>query len=627
MSSEATIERDGGPDFDFDAFRNVVVAICATEGNSHHIRTSKVHRVCRSATIDVGNASASGTDAARAIRIGNADFAVGTRRAHTAAAIDVGLRAILRPIHAGWCGAGHHVVAEAARAVAIDVTRITVHAIGARRTSAIGIRLIAILDTVGAGRHDARHHGIAITARAVSVDVTRIAVHAIGACRTTAIGIGLVAILDHIHAGWGRADHRIANAARTVAINGAGVAVHAIAAGETTTIGIRFAAIGKSIHTRWRGAYIRHGIAESALTIAIDTTTLTIGAIVRAGAAAIDVGFRAIFLRIGAAWRGACSAHTNLAQTIRVHPAHFAISAAAARSAAIDIGFRAVFRHIAALCGLTNVCLTNVRCAISADVAFDARASAVTNLAPAFSASRSYRRRGISRHSIAARIFRTSLVVAHRIHIVVLRNNRAITVANHDLTITGRLRHDRCPCANVCFDARSLETIHGNAFIGWRRAVRSHCTHRTASSSAHSTSAHSAATHSSASTAARRGRRGRRGRRRAIASTCADFAAIDASYEFTTGRNSKESNDAKHRACQDSGVKCLHGFLDPLRNVLPESRVHHVKVARRPSDSRASTTRSPLNLEGFLLMSTKLLCTRTTLPYLIVTRSVRHLAQ
>jgi hypothetical protein len=488
------------------------------------------------------------------------------------------------------------------------------------------------LDVIGAGWHGARHCCIAVAARAVAIDHARIAIHAIGAGRTTAIGIGLAPILDHIHAGWRRADHRITNAARTVAIDGAGIAVHAIAARRTTTIGICFAPILESVIAGWSRAHVRHGIAEAALTIAIDATTLAIGTIVRTGATAIDIGFRAIFLRIGAARCGARSAHTNLAQTIHAHSAHFAIRASTTRSAAIDVRLRSVFRQIATLCGLTNVCLTDARRTIGIDVAFDASASAVTNLAPAFRTSLSHRRRGIRKHSIAACIFRTSLVVTGRIHIVVLRRNRAITITSNDFTITRRLHSDRYTQANVRLDTRSLDTIHGNALIGRRRTICSDGAHRAASTSAHSTSAHSAATHSAAthssgSTAARRGRRGRRRRRCAIASTCANLTAINACYEFTAGRNSKESNDAKHRARQNSGVKCLHGFLDPLRNVLPESRVRHVRVARRPSVSRASMTRSPLNLEGFLLMSTKLLCTRMTLRFLLAMRSVRHLAQ
>lgn len=228
--------------------------------------------------------------------------------------------------------------------------------------------------------------------------------------------------------------------------------------------------------------------------------------------------------------------------------------------------------------GLTNIGLTNIRCTIGCDIAFDACPRAVTNLSPTFITCASHGRRRISGHSCTARILRTSLVIRDRIRIIVLRNDYAITIANHDLAIASRLIGRWRICSDVRLDTRTLDTIHGDTLIRRRRAIRSHRANRTTSAAAHSphtTAAHSA--HSCGPAAARRGRRRRRRRRRTVATTRANLATIDSGHEFTTGRNGKESNDAEHRACQNSGVKCLHCFLDPLRNVRPESRVRRVE--------------------------------------------------
>lgn len=511
MATEATVERDGRADFDFDALgrvREVTIGKC----DDGRATAGQVRCGCWGATIDARNARAAGADTAHAIRIRIAGFSVDACRACTAAAIDIRFSAVLRTIHARWSSASHHVVAEAAHAIAVHAARFAIDARWARSAAAIDVGFRAVFHGIRAGWHGARHHAIAIAAYAVAIHGARFAIDTIRACRTTAVGIRFIAIFRHVRAGWSCAEHhRIAETTRAIAVARTRIAVHAIAARRTTAIGIRFIAILEAVHARRSGAHIRHGIAEATLTIAIDVASFAVGTISRARAATIDIGFRAVFLRVRACWRGAHIARANLAQTIGAHSAYFAIGTSTAGSAAIDVRFRSILRHIAALSCLANMRLANIRYAIRIGIAFDTCASPITNFAPSFIACRARSNIRVSRHSIAARVLRTRLVVAQGVRIVVLHGNRAIAVARHHFAIASCLRTNRHTCTNVCLDTRALEAIHSNAFIGWSRAIHGHRADRTTattthSPAAHSATAHSAATHSSGSTAARRRR-------------------------------------------------------------------------------------------------------------------------
>lgn len=337
------------------------------------------------------------------------------------------------------------------------------------------------------------------------------AVHTGGAHGAAAIDVRFAAILHHVHTRGRRAlHHRIAVAAHAIAVAHAALADHAIGHARSAAIDVGLVAIDKSVITRRSCTHFGHGIAETARAVIVHPAALTVHAIVRARSTTIDVGFRAVFLAVRAARNRARHSRANLAQAIGGHATLFAVRASAARSAAVSVRFRSILRHVATLCGLTNVVLTNVRHAIRARIAFDARPRGITEFSAAFITGLSDHLRRIRGHSCGTRIDRTSLVVARRIGIVILRSNAAITIANRLLAISRRLRLRRRIGSDVRLDARSHHAIDRDAFIrGGRAIIRRHAnrsttcsTHSSTASAAHS--GHSAHSTSTSLTAAAR---------------------------------------------------------------------------------------------------------------------------
>ncbi len=549
MAAKVAVERHDRIGSDFNASRNVIQAAGAPESYARRRGTREVHEHSRRAAIQGAEAGAAITHGARALRAVRACGAIALSTG--SAAIDTRFRSILHAVGTGGCGAPHHGIAIGAHAIGIDHADLAVHAIGRARAAAIGIGLGAILEAVHAGRSSAHHrHRIAEAADAIIAHRAGLPIHAIGRAHAAAIGIGFGAILEAVHAGRSSAHHRhrIAEAADAIIAHRAGLPIHAIGHAGTAAIGIGFGAILESVHARWRCAHVRHRIAEAAHAIIAHRAGLPIHAIGHAGTAAIGIGFGAILESVHAAWRCAHVRHwiaeaaqtiaisgtdfpvgtiparrpaaidirlhavflrvrtrghrahhgrTNLAQTIAAHHAHLAIGTSAARSATIDVRFRAVFRHVAALCGLTNMVLTNVRHAISASVAFDARSRSVTNLAAAFHACKTYSFWRIREHAIRALILRTRLVVGHGVGIVIDCHGVAVSVTHHLLAIICSLssRGRRIDC-DVHLNTRTHHAIDRGTFASRRRAVIRGRTNRTATHSACSahTAAHAAGT-------------------------------------------------------------------------------------------------------------------------------------
>ncbi len=324
VGNEVSVEHDVCSRFHFNALGRVR-EIAVGEGNGRWGHDREV--LCRFdiATIDVGDAGAGITHAACAFRVVHTRRTIATWTA--AAAIDAGLRAILHHIATGRRCADHG-IAIPAGAVAIDVANLAIYATVAHRAAAVDVGFRAILRHIRARRRRARHHRIAIRARAIRIVSASLTVHTCDTHRTAAIDVGFVAILHHVHTRRSRTlHHRIAIRAHAIAVAHAALTVHAIGHARTAAIRIGFAAIFEAVITRRRRADVRHRIAESALTIAVDFATFAVRAIVWTRAAAIDVGFRAVFLRIRAARSGARHSRTNLADAVGALTAHFAIDA------------------------------------------------------------------------------------------------------------------------------------------------------------------------------------------------------------------------------------------------------------------------------------------------------------
>ena len=493
VEHEVAVEGDHGIGFYLDTPGNVILAVGAAESHTRRGHGREIHEHSRRAAIQGAEAGAAITHGACALRAVRAGRTIACEAGSTA--INAGFRAILHAIGAAGRGAFHHRIAIHARAVAIGHAVLVVHAIGTRGSAAINVRFAAVLRVVRASWRGAHHHAIAIHAGAVAIGHAVLSVHAIRTRGSTAIDVRFVAVLRVVRASWrGAHHHAIAIRAGAIAISHAALPIHAIGHAGTAAIGIGFGAILEAVHAAWRCAHVRHWIAETAQTIAISSTDFPVGAIPARRPAAIDIRLHAVFLRVRTRGHRAHHGRTNLAQTIAAHHAHLAIGTSAARSAAIDVRFRAVFRHVAALCGLTNMVLTNVRHAISASVAFDARSRSVTNLAAAFHACKTHSFRRIREHAIGALILRTRLVVAHGVRIVIDRHGAAVSVTHHLLAIICRLssRGRRIDC-DVHLNTRTHHAIDRGTFASRRRAVIRGRTDRTATHSAHST-AHAAGT-------------------------------------------------------------------------------------------------------------------------------------
>ncbi len=534
MTAEVTIKCQGCSYKDFDALRSVrEVAVRKRDGRWSDHR--EVLRGVDVATIDVGHARALVTHAALALGVCGAHGAI--TRETRATAIDAGFRAILHHVAAGRRSAQIHGIAIRAQAIPVHRAGLTVGAIGAGWATAIEASLCAILDHIRAGRRCAGHHGIAIRARAIRVGHATLTIHTQAAHCAAAIDVRLVAILVHVHTRRRRAlHHGIAITARAVAIQPAIEPVHAVVHARTTAIGIGFRSIGKTVIASRCGAHVCHGIAESALAITITRTHLPIRAIERTWTTAIDVRFHSVFLCIGASRRRARHARANLARAIRADHALLAVDTSAARTTAIDVRLHAILNRVTARGQLTNIGLTNAGHTIRGNVAFDARAGSIADLAGTLHTRESQHLRRICRHPGGARIFCARLVVSDRVRVVVHRRNGTIPITYGFLAIARRLRGRGCIRRDVCLDACSLHAVDRDAFICRRRTLACHHAYGAAARATHSThSAHSATAGTSLPTAAaarrRRGRRGRRGRRTCLAPP-ADLATINAGYEF-----------------------------------------------------------------------------------------------
>jgi len=89
-------------------------------------------------------------------------------------------------------------------------------------------------------------------------------------------------VFRHVHARRRCAyHHRIAITARTIAVRETFQPVHAVVRTRATAIRIGFGAIGETVIASRRCAYLRHGIAEAALAIAINRARLAVRAIGR----------------------------------------------------------------------------------------------------------------------------------------------------------------------------------------------------------------------------------------------------------------------------------------------------------------------------------------------------------
>lgn len=496
VAGEVTIEGDDGIGLDLDTPWDVIQAIGATERDARHRGCGEVLDHGGSAAIQGAKASPAKTHGACAVGAGGARGAIACSAG--SAAIDACFRAILYAVGAGWRGADHG-CAHAAHTVGSRIAHFTVRTIHGTCSTAIDIRLRAVLDHIGARGHGARHHAVAIRAHAIAIDHAVLPVHAIGARGSATIDIGFHPIFRHVHARRGGAHHQgIAIAAHAVAVRQAAIPVHAIGHAGTAAIGVRLVAILEPVHACRRGTHIGHGIAETAHAIVVSDAHLPIGAIVWTRPTAIDVRLHAVFRHIHTCRDRTEHARTDLAEAVRSHHAHLAIGAPATHSATIDVRFRAVFCHVATLCGLTNVGLTNVRHAIGRAVAFDTRAHSVANFTATFHAWKSSRFRRIREHAIGTLISRARLVVGHRIHIVVVRSDCAVSITNGHLAIARRLSHHRWGIhGDVRLDALAHDAIASDTFIGGWRTIRGHGANRpTATHAAHSAAAHSAAAHS-----------------------------------------------------------------------------------------------------------------------------------
>src|SRR5207244_3212741 len=124
-----------------------------------------------------------------------------------AAAVDVGLAAVLDDVRAGRrraCLRG--VVAYAARAVGGYEAAFGVGALGRACAAAVDVGLRAVLHGVRARRRRARERArVADAGGAVGLDEAALRVGALGGTRAAAVDVGLVAVLDAVGARRGRA--------------------------------------------------------------------------------------------------------------------------------------------------------------------------------------------------------------------------------------------------------------------------------------------------------------------------------------------------------------------------------------------------------------------------------------
>ena len=215
------------------------------------------------------------------------------------AAIDVGLRAVLDAVPAAWR------LAQASGAHTRDAVTATrtafAHVAGIRTgPTAVRVRFGAIEDPVAAGWRLA-DVAAAHTAGAVAARDAPLAVVAILRTRSAAIDVGLRSVFDAVRTGrcqTRQGGYGIARAANAVGIFQARVPVRTASAGRSAAIDVGLVAV------------FRHVIAASSLTDECDTTAIgTVGTDVAAltvvartahAAAAVHVGFEAVFHTVAA---------------------------------------------------------------------------------------------------------------------------------------------------------------------------------------------------------------------------------------------------------------------------------------------------------------------------------------
>ncbi len=196
------------------------------------------------------------TDFAEAVVIAEAGASITTGRTVGAAAVGIGLEAVLVAIVTA--GRGTYVVGTADAVLAISVTHaVAAVCTGVTTAAAVHIGLVTVLDIVVAGRAVAALAEEAITELSGTV-LGQVTCGAIGATIGAATGTvhgQLVAVLHTVVTGWGGAIAIGADAARAVfRIQAAGADPTGVTIGATTVDG-RLVAIGDAIVTGRTGAF------------------------------------------------------------------------------------------------------------------------------------------------------------------------------------------------------------------------------------------------------------------------------------------------------------------------------------------------------------------------------------